>query len=439
MTKKLALLLLGAGLLGTGGMALAQDAAAAAPAIDTGDTAWMLTSTLLVILMSIPGLALFYGGLGRSKNMLSILMQVLVVFSLVSVLWVIYGFSLAFSGSGSFFGGFDTAFLAGIAPDTISATLKTIPEYVFVAFQGAFAAIATALIVGSFAERIKFSAVLIFSLLWFTFSYVPIAHMVWGGGLLAADGALDFAGGTVIHINAGVAGLVGAYLIGKRLGYGKEALTPHSLTLTMVGASLLWVGWYGFNAGSAGAANGSAGLAFVNTTVATAAAVLSWIAGEALLRGKASMLGAASGAVAGLVAITPAAGFVGPMGSIVIGVIGGLAGLWGVSGLKRLLGADDAFDVFGVHGVCGIVGAILTGVFAAQGLGGTGGLTPDTFAIGPQVWIQTKGVLLTIVWSAVVSFVSFKIAELTVGLRVSQEAEREGLDITSHGETAYTR
>lgn len=439
MKNKLALSLLGAGFLGASGLAMAQDAAAAATAIDTGDTAWMLTSTLLVIMMSIPGLALFYGGLGRSKNMLSILMQVLVVFSLVSVLWVIYGFSLAFSGEGQFFGGFDASFLADIGPDTISATLSTIPEYVFVAFQGAFAAIATALIVGSFAERIKFSAVLVFSVLWFTFSYVPIAHMVWGGGLLANDGALDFAGGTVIHINAGVAGLVGAYLIGKRLGYGKEALTPHSLALTMVGASLLWVGWYGFNAGSAGAANGSAGLAFVNTTVATAAAVLSWIAGEALIRGKASMLGAASGAIAGLVAITPAAGFVGPMGSIVIGLIGGLAGLWGVTGLKRLLGADDAFDVFGVHGVCGIVGAILTGVFAAEGLGGTGGLTPETFAIGPQVWIQVKGVLLTIVWSAVVSFVAFKIAELTVGLRVSQEAEREGLDITSHGETAYTR
>ncbi|KAF1021329.1 MAG: Ammonia channel [Paracidovorax wautersii] len=439
MKKLLALSLLGMGLLGASGLALAQAAAPAAPALDSGDTSWMLTSTLLVILMSIPGLALFYGGLGRSKNMLSILMQVFVVFSLVSVLWAIYGYSVAFVGEGTFFGGFGALFLAGITPDTISSVLKTIPEFVFVGFQGAFAAIATALIVGSFAERIKFSAVLIFSVLWFTFSYLPIAHMVWGGGLLAADGALDFAGGTVIHINAGVAGLVGAYLIGKRLGYGKEALTPHSLTLTMVGASLLWVGWYGFNAGSAGAANGSAGLAFVNTTLATAAAVLSWIAAEALLKGKASMLGAASGAIAGLVAITPAAGFVGPMGSIVIGLAGGLAGLWGVTALKRLLGADDAFDVFGVHGVCGIVGAILTGVFAAQGLGGTGGATPDTFAIGPQVWIQIKGVLLTIVWSAVVSFIAFKIADLTVGLRVSQEAEREGLDITSHGETAYTR
>lgn len=437
MKNKVALLsLLSAGLMGFSGLALAQDAA---PALDGGDTAWMLISTALVIMMSIPGLALFYGGLGRSKNMLSILMQVFVVFSLISVLWAIYGFSLAFVGEGQFFGGFGAVFLAGIAPDSLSAALPTIPEYVFVAFQGAFACIATALIVGSFAERMKFAAVLIFSVLWFTFSYLPLAHMVWGGGLLAGDGALDFAGGTVIHINAGVAGLVGAYMVGKRIGYGKDALTPHSLTLTMVGASLLWVGWYGFNAGSAGAANGTAGLAFVNTTVATAAAVLSWIAGEALLRGKASMLGAASGAVAGLVAITPAAGFVGPMGSIVIGLIGGLAGLWGVTALKRMLGADDAFDVFGVHGICGIVGAVLTGVFAAPGLGGTGGADPATFAMGAQVWVQIKSVLLTIVWSAVVSFIAFKIADLTVGLRVSAEAEREGLDITSHGETAYTR
>jgi len=296
-----------------------------------------------------------------------------------------------------------------------------------------------ALIVGSYAERIKFGAVLLFSVLWFTFSYVPMAHIVWGGGLLGADGALDFAGGTVVHINAGIAGLVGAYVLGKRLGYGKEALTPHSLTLTMVGASLLWVGWFGFNAGSAGAANGGAGLAFINTVLATAAATLSWIAGEALGKGKASMLGAASGAVAGLVAVTPAAGFVGPMGSIVLGLIAGVVCLWGVGGLKKMLGADDAFDVFGVHGVGGIVGAILTGVFASQSLGGTGGLTPDTFSMGGQVWIQIKSVIFTIVWSGVVSFIAYKITDLTVGLRVSEESEREGLDITSHGETAYHR
>ena len=412
---------------------------APAPKLDSGDTAWMLTSTMLVILMVIPGLALFYGGLARSKNMLSVLVQVFVIFALITVLWAVYGYSLTFAGEGQFFGGFDKIFLKGIAPDTLSGLLPTIPEYVFVAFQSTFAAITVALIVGSFAERIRFSAVLIFSLLWFTFSYIPMAHMVWGGGLLGKDGALDFAGGTVVHINAGIAGLVGAYMVGKRIGFGKEALTPHSLTLTMVGASLLWVGWFGFNAGSAGAANGVAGLAFINTILATGAATLSWLAGEALHKGKASMLGAASGAVAGLVAVTPAAGFVGPMGSIVLGLIAGVVCLWGVGGLKKMLGADDAFDVFGVHGLGGIIGAILTAVFASQSLGGTGGLTPDTFAMGAQLWIQVKSVLLTIVWSGVVSFVAYKIADLLVGLRVPEEAEREGLDITSHGETAYNR
>ena len=412
--------------------------AAPVPKVDSGDTAWMLTSTMLVILMTIPGLALFYGGLGRSKNMLSVLMQVFVIFSLVSILWALYGYSLAFAGEGKFFGSLDKIFLKGVTQETFGA-LITIPEYVFIAFQGTFAAITVALIVGSFAERIKFAAVLLFSVLWFTFSYVPMAHIVWGGGLLAADGALDFAGGTVVHINAGIAGLVGAYLVGKRIGYGKEAMAPHSLTLTMVGASFLWVGWFGFNAGSAGAANAGAGLAFVNTVLATAAATLSWITGEALHKGKASMLGAASGAVGGLVAVTPAAGFVGPMGSIVIGLIAGLVCLWGVSGLKKMLGADDAFDVFGVHGVGGIVGAILTGVFAAQSLGGTGGLTPDTFAMGAQVWIQIKSVIFTIVWSGVVSFIAYKLVDLTIGLRVSEEDERQGLDISSHGETAYNR
>ena len=412
---------------------------APAPKLDSGDTAWMLTSTMLVILMVIPGLALFYGGLARSKNMLSVLVQVFVIFALITVLWAVYGYSLTFAGEGQFFGGFDKIFLKGIAPDTLSGLLPTIPEYVFVAFQSTFAAITVALIVGSFAERIKFAAVLIFAVLWFTFSYIPMAHKVWGGGLLGKDGALDFAGGTVVHINAGIAGLVGAYMVGKRIGFGKEALTPHSLTLTMVGASLLWVGWFGFNAGSAGAANGAAGLAFINTILATGAATLSWLAGEALHKGKASMLGAASGAVAGLVAVTPAAGFVGPMGSIVLGLIAGVVCLWGVGGLKKMLGADDAFDVFGVHGLGGIIGAILTAVFASQSLGGTGGLTPDTFAMGAQLWIQVKSVLLTIVWSGVVSFVAYKIADLLVGLRVPEEAEREGLDITSHGETAYNR
>ena len=447
MTKKLLSAGLGLGLLAASAAAVAQDAAPAAapavaaaveaiPTLSAGDTAWMLTSTMLVILMIIPGLALFYGGLVRSKNMLSVLAQVFIIFSLITVLWVIYGYTLAFGGEGKFFGGFDKLFLMGITPDTLSSMLKTIPEYVFVAFQSTFAAITVALIVGAFAERIKFAAVIVFSVLWFTFSYIPMAHMVWGGGLLAADGALDFAGGTVVHINAAIAGLVGAYMLGKRIGFGKEALPPHSLTLTMVGASLLWVGWFGFNAGSAGAANGAAGLAFINTIVATGAAALSWIAAEALNRGKASMLGAASGAVAGLVCITPAAGFVGPMGSIVMGIIAGPLCLWGVSGLKRLLKVDDVCDVFGVHGVGGILGAILTGVFCAKGLGG---IEPDGYNMAHQVWVQVKSVLVTIVWSGVVSFVAFKLASLTVGLRVTEESERQGLDITSHGEVAYTR
>ena len=421
-------------------VAAASAAAAAAPVphIDSGDTAWMLTSTLLVILMIVPGLALFYGGLARSKNMLSVLVQVFVVFSLISILWAVYGYSLAFSGDGNFFGGFDKLFLKGVTPDSIGA-LPTVPEYVFIAFQGTFAAITCCLIVGAFAERIRFSAVLLFMAIWFTLSYVPMAHIVWGGGLLAKDGALDFAGGTVVHINSGIAGLVGAYMLGKRVGHGREAFTPHSLTLTMVGASLLWVGWFGFNAGSAGAANGGAGLAFINTVLATAAATLTWSLGEAMHKGKASMLGAASGAVGGLVAVTPAAGFVGPMGSIVIGGLAGLVCLWGVSGLKRLLNVDDAFDVFGVHGLGGILGAILTGVFAAQSLGGTGGLTPDSFSMGAQVWIQTKSVLFTVVWAGVVSFIAYKIVDLLIGLRVSEEEERQGLDISSHGETAYNR
>jgi len=465
MRKLLACLALGLGLL-TGGAALAQspapaetpaasatapaDTQAAAPAaaeaapapaaqkIDSGDTAWMLTSTALVILMTIPGLALFYGGLTRSKNMLSVLMQVFVVFSLCSLLWAVYGYSFAFTGDGSFFGTAEKLFLKGVTMESFGA-LATIPEYVFVAFQGTFAAITVALVVGAFAERMRFSAVMLFAVLWFTISYVPMAHIVWGGGLLAQDGALDFAGGTVVHINAGIAGLVGAYMVGKRVGYGKEAFLPHSLTLTMVGASLLWVGWFGFNAGSAGAANATAGLAFINTILATAAATLGWIAAESLIKGKASMLGAASGAVGGLVAVTPAAGFVGPMGSIVIGLVAGVVCLWGVSGLKRILGADDAFDVFGVHGVSGILGAVLTGVFAAPALGGTGGFDAATFSMGAQVWIQVKSVLFTIVWSGVAAFIAFKIADLAFGLRVSEEEEREGLDISSHGETAYSR
>ena len=411
----------------------APAAEAPAPELSAGDTAWMLTSTVLVIMMTIPGLALFYGGLARSKNMLSVLLQVFSVFSLISVLWAIYGYSLAFGGAGNYIAGFDKAMLAGITPDTLGG-LPTIPEFVFVAFQGTFAAITTCLIVGSFAERIKFSGVMLFSALWFTFSYLPMAHMVWGGGILAQDGALDFAGGTVVHINAGIAGLVGAYVLGKRVGFGKEAFMPHSLTMTMIGASLLWVGWFGFNAGSAGAANGVAGLATVTTVLATAAAVLSWLLFEALIKGKASMLGAASGAVAGLVAITPAAGLVGPGGALVMGLIVSPICLWGVSGLKKMLGADDAFDVFGVHGLGGIVGAILTGVFYAPSLGGMG---PEDFAMAHQVLVQIKSVGITIVVSGVVSFVAYKLVDMFLGLRVTEDDEREGLDIASHGESAY--
>jgi len=447
--------------------AAAAAPAAPAPVPNKGDTAWMTTATALVIFMTLPGLALFYGGLVRSKNMLSVLMQVFVVSALIYVLWAVYGYTLAFGGDGTFIGTLDKLFLKGITPDSVAATFSkgvVIPELSFVAFQATFAAITCALIVGAFAERIKFSAVLAFSVLWFTFSYLPMAHMVWywagpdaitdaaslekvqaAAGYLWTKGALDFAGGTVVHINAGVAGLVGAYVIGKRIGYGKEAMAPHSLTLTMVGAAMLWFGWFGFNAGSNLEANGLTALAFINTLLATAAATLAWITGEALTRGKASMLGAASGAVAGLVAITPACGFVGPMGAIIIGLIGGFACLWGVNGLKRLLGADDSLDVFGVHGVGGIVGALLTGVFAAPSLGGTGvydyvtNAVGEGYSIGAQVWIQAQGVLVTIVLSGVVSFIAFKLVDLVIGLRVSEEDEREGLDISSHGETAYNR
>ena len=447
----------------------AADAPAAAPALvpNKGDTAWMTVATVLVILMTIPGLALFYGGLVRSKNMLSVLMQVFVVTSLIYVLWVLYGYTLAFTAGNPFFGSFDKLFFKGITVDSVAATFSkgvVIPEFTFAAFQATFAAITCALIVGAFAERIKFSAVLLFCALWFTFSYLPVAHMVWywdgpdaitdektletvtaAAGWLWAKGALDFAGGTVVHINAAVAGLVGAFMVGKRLGYGKESMAPHSLTLTMVGAALLWVGWFGFNAGSNLEANGVTALAFVNTLVATAMATLAWIAGEALAKGKASMLGAASGAVAGLVAITPACGFVGPMGAIVIGLVAGLLCLWGVNGLKRLLGADDTLDVFGVHGVGGIVGALLTGVFAAPSLGGTGiydyvaNAVAADYSIKGQVWIQLQAVITTIIWSGVVSVIAYKLVDIVVGLRVTEEEEREGLDISSHGETAYHR
>lgn len=405
-----------------------------APMFNSGDTAWMLTSAMLVILMSIPGLALFYGGLIRTKNMASVLIQVFSIFALISVLWALYGYSLAFGGDGKIWANLDFAFLANIQPDTPSRALPNIPEFVWVAFQNAFAALTVALTVGAFAERIKFSAVLIFATIWFTFCYIPVAHMIWGGGMLAGDGALDFAGGTVIHLNAGVAGLVGAYMLGKRRGLGKESFAPHNMVQSTIGASLLWVGWFGFNAGSAGAANGIAGLAFVNTILATATAVLGWLATERFLRGKASLLGAVSGAIAGLVGITPAAGFVGPMGAFFIGVVCGPLGVWGVSQLKRVLRVDDACDVFGIHGVAGLAGALLTGIFVAPALGGVGVQGYDMLH---QVWVQLESALLTMVLSAVVAYIAFTVARLTVGLRVSAQEEQEGLDLTAHGESAY--
>jgi Amt family ammonium transporter len=454
-----------------------KEEAKPAPTPNKGDVAWMLTSTALVLMMSVPALALFYGGMVRSKNALSMLMQVFVVFSLVTVLWCIYGYSLAFTeGKGAlspFIGGFDRLFLSGTfdaakGEYSMAATFsKNTPLYelVYVAFQATFAAITCCLILGAIAERAKFSAVLAFIVIWFTFSYAPVAHMVWfwmgpdaytsakvvdemnsKAGLLWQWGALDFAGGTVVHINSGVAGLVGAYLIGKRIGYGREAMPPHNLTLTMIGAALLWTGWFGFNAGSALEANGSASLAFMNTYLATSCAVLSWIAGEAIFKGKPSMLGAASGAVAGLVAITPAAGNVGIPGAFVIGTVAGLVCLWGVSGLKRMLGADDSLDVFGVHCIGGILGALLTGVFNSPDLGGPSfpvdwfvgtAVAAKDYSIGGQLWIQAKAVLVTFFWSGIVAAIAYKVVDLTIGLRVTEEDEREGLDTTAHGEAAY--
>ncbi len=412
----------------------AKPAAEAKPTLDAGSTAWMITATVLVILMTIPGLALFYGGLVRAKNMLSVLMHVFVTFSLVSVLWALYAYSLAFTEGtwNSIYGGFSKAFLVGITPDTLSGV---IPEYVFMVFQLTFAAITPALIVGGFAERIKFSAVLWFMALWLTFVYAPIAHMVWGGGWLAGLGAKDFAGGTVVHINAGIAALVGCMILGKRIGYGKEAMPPHNLTFTMVGAALLWVGWFGFNVGSELAADGIAGMVLANTQLATAAAVLGWMFAEWIVRGKPTMLGAASGAVAGLVAITPACGFIGPIGSIVLGALAGIVCYWAVTGLKRALGYDDSLDVFGVHGIGGIIGAMGTGVLMSKGLGGVG--YAEGVTMGGQVWVQFVGVLTTVVWSGIVSFIIYKVVDMTIGLRVAEDQEREGLDATQHGEVAY--
>ena len=445
--------------------AAASAVAAPPPTPNKGDTAWMIVATLLVIMMTIPGLALFYGGMVRAKNMLSMLMKVFATFSLLSLLWAVYGYSVAFTDGSQFFGGLSKMFLNGVTTSSTAATFSKhvyIPEYIYIAFQMTFAAITPCLIVGAFAERVKFSAILFFMVLWFTFSYLPIAHMVWfwagpdaitnettlsqvtnAAGWLWAKGALDFAGGTVVHINAGIAGLVGCIVIGKRIGYRKEAMPPHSLVMTMLGASMLWVGWFGFNVGSNLEATGLAAMVFVNTHLATAAAAMSWMFAEWLLRGKPTMLGAASGAIAGLVAITPACGFVGPMGAIVIGLIVGVLCLWSVVWLKSKLGYDDTLDVFGVHCIGGIFGALATGIFAAPSLGGQGlydyikdAANPD-FSISGQFMIQLTAVLTTIIWSAVVSFIAFKIVDLTIGLRVTEEQEREGLDESQHGERAY--
>ena len=439
-------------------------AAAEGPTVDKGDTAWMIVATLLVILMAVPGLPLFYGGMVRAKNMLSIMMQCMVTFCLLGVLWCIYGYSIAFTEGNAFFGGLDKMFLMGITVESVAATFSkgvAVPEFIYVAFQMTFAAITPCLIIGAFAERVKFSAMLAFMVLWFTFSYLPIAHMVWywagpdaytsadagaaagaTAGFLFQKGAIDFAGGTVVHINAAMAGIIGAWLVGRRVGYGREPMAPNSITMTMVGAALLWVGWFGFNVGSNLEANGLAALAFVNTFLATCAATVAWTFTEWALKGKPSMLGAASGAVAGLVAITPACGYVGPMGGLIIGLAAGIACYWGVNGLKKLLGADDSLDVFGVHGVGGILGAILTGVFVSPALGGVGVYDYVANAVAPydmvtQVTSQLWGVGVSVIWSGVVSFIAYKLVDLTIGLRVTEDDEREGLDLTAHGEKAW--
>ncbi len=442
----------------------AASAVAAAPVADKGDTAWMIVATLLVVLMSVPGLGLFYGGMVRSKNMLSLLMQSFVVFSLLGVLWGVYGYSVAFTDGNAFFGGLSKLFLSGVTPESMVGTFSkgvVVPEYIYIAFQLTFSAITPALIIGAFAERMKFSAVLAFMVLWFTFSYLPMAHMVWfwagpdaytdaaaaaqagaTAGFLFQKGALDFAGGTVVHINAGISALIGAFMIGKRLGYGRESMAPHNLPMTMAGASLLWVGWFGFNVGSAMEANGAAALAFFNTLIAACAATVSWTLTEWGLKGKPSLLGAVSGAIAGLVVITPACGFVGPMGAIVMGLLVGIVCFWGVNGLKRLHGLDESLDVFGVHGIGGILGALLTAVFASPKLGGTGVWDYVTnsvadYDMAAQFISQCWGVGTALVWSGLVSFVAFKLVDMTIGLRVSEEDEREGLDIATHGEKAY--
>ena len=437
MKRKMKLAALAATALLAALPALAQETGA--PVMDKGDVAWMMTSTLLVLFMLVPGLGLFYGGLVRSKNMLSVLMQCTAVGALMMVIWVVYGYSLAFGGGTSpFWGGLGKLFLKGVTADSLSATFSpgyVIPEYLFSSFQMTFAAITPALIVGAFAERIRFPAVLMFCALWGTFVYFPVAHMVWdASGLIYNWGALDFAGGTVVHINAGVAALVGALVLGPRIGYGRDMMAPHSMTLTLVGAGMLWVGWFGFNVGSNLEANGGAALAMINTFTATAGAILVWCALEGWLRGKASMLGAASGMIAGLVAITPACGTVGPVGAIVLGGITASVCYFFVAVVKNRFGYDDSLDVFGIHGVGGIVGAIGTGVFSAAALGGVKG---GDYAMAAQTVIQAKAVLLTVAWSGVGSWLIYKLVDLTIGLRVSADDERQGLDLSAHGESAY--
>ena len=424
------------------GLALADEAAA--PVLNSGDTAWMLTATALVLFMTIPGLALFYGGMVRSKNLLSVMMQCFAITGLISILWVVYGYSIAFDTAGmekgvlnfnSFIGGFSKAFLAGVTPSGLTSATALFPEAVFITFQMTFAIITPALIVGAFAERMKFSAMLVFMGVWFTLVYAPIAHMVWSGdGALMWDwGVLDFAGGTVVHINAGVAGLVACVVLGKRKGYPTTPMAPHNLGYTLVGAAMLWIGWFGFNAGSAAAANGTAGMAMLVTQIATAAAALSWMFAEWIGHGKPSALGIASGVVAGLVAITPAAGTVGPMGALVIGLASGVICYFCATSLKRKMGYDDSLDAFGVHGVGGIVGAILTGVFAAPALGGFGTVTD----IGAQVWVQAKGVIFTVAYTAIVTYVILKVLDAVMGLRVNEEEESVGLDLAQHNERGY--
>ncbi len=422
-----------AGLLLLAGPAIAwaQDAADAAPAIDSGDTAWMLTATALVLMMTIPGLAIFYAGMVRKKNVLATAMQSFAITCLVTIIWLVAGYSLAFTDGGSlnsYIGGLSKAFFNNIGTDSVTGT---IPELVFAIFQMTFAIITPALIVGAFAERMKFSALLWFMGLWSLLVYSPIAHWVWGGGFLADAGVLDFAGGTVVHINAGVAGLVAAIVLGKRVGYGHDNMAPHNLVLSLIGASLLWVGWFGFNAGSAVAANGTAGMAMAVTQIATAGAALAWMFIEWTVSGKPSVLGIISGAVAGLVAITPASGFVTPMGALAIGIAAGLVCYWAVASLKKIFGYDDSLDAFGIHGVGGIVGALLTGVFASEAIGGTPGLFEGNAG---QVATQAWGVLATIIWTAIVSLVILKLIDWTIGLRVGKQGETEGLDVNLHGE-----